>query len=472
MSNIKFIYFVFAYLSVLVGLSIYLGKKEVKTSDDFLTANRSLSLPILIGTLLATWVGGGTVTGSANFIYTRGPIAGIMHILGPPVGILILYFLSSKIRSIEGYTVPEILEIRYGSTARTISAICIIIAYVGIASNQFKGCGYIISLATGIDANVATLLSAIVITFLAVSGGMYAIAYSDFVSALLMVAGFSIAIPFAIHYVGGFSNMVAQLPDVKTTITGGLTWPQMLGFILPGFFLILGDQNMYQRFGSAKDAETAKKSNVGFFVSELLVCALTILLVTVGIVLVPNLEQADTVVFVMAMEHLPFFIGGIVIATSVAFMITTGDSFLLSASTNVTEDIWVRFSKKKITDQEKLKFTRMTIIVLSVVAYIFGMYFPSILKMQAYAYTMYGAAITPALLAALTWKRANKYGGLASIIVGGGMTIIWDVVLKQPMDLNSSFISVPAAIIALIVVSLLTPEPEKETLVRVFGENN
>lgn len=91
-------------------------------------------------------------------------------------------------------------------------------------------------------------------------------------------------------------------------------------------------------------------------------------------------------------------------------MITTGDSFLLSASTNVTEDIWVRFSKKKITDQEKLKFTRMT--------------------------------------------------------------IIWDVVLKQPMDLNSSFISVPAAIIALIVVSLLTPEPEKETLVRVFGENN
>lgn len=359
MSNIKFIYFVFAYLAILVGLSIYLGKKEVKTSDDFLTANRSLSL-----------------------------------------------------------------------------------------------------------------LSAIVITFLAVSGGMYAIAYSDFVSALLMVIGFMIAIPFAINYVGGFNSMIAQLPAEKTTVTGGLTWPQMLGYILPGFFLILGDQNMYQRFGSAKDAETARKSNIGFFVSEIVVCVLTILLVTVGIVLVPNLEQADTVVFVMAMEHLPFIIGGIVIATSVAFMITTGDSFLLSASTNVIEDIWMRFSDKEITDKEKLKYTRRTIIILSIVAYIFGKYFPSILKMQAYAYTMYGAAITPALLGALTWKRANKYGGLASIIVGGGMTILWDVLLKQPMDLNSSFISVPAAIIALIVVSLLTPEPDEETLVRVFGENN
>jgi SSS family solute:Na+ symporter len=368
--------------------------------------------------------------------------------------------------------VPEILEIRYGSTARTISAICIIIAYVGIASNQFKGCGYIISLATGIDINGATLLSAIVITFLSASGGMYAIAYSDFVSALLMVIGFMIAIPFAVHSVGGFNSMIAQLPAEKATITGGLTWPQMLGYILPSFFLILGDQNMYQRFGSAKDAETAKKSNIGFFISEVLVCVLTILLVTVGIVLVPNLEQADTIVFVMAMEYLPFVIGGIVIATSVAFMITTGDSFLLSASTNVIEDIWARFSKKDATDQKELKYTRWTIAILAAVAYIFGMYFPSILKMQNYAYTMYGAAITPALLAALTWKRANKYGGLASIIVGGGMTILWDVVLKQPMDLNSSFISVPAAIITLVVVSLLTPEPKKETLIRIFGENN
>ncbi len=472
MSNIKFIYFVVAYLLGLVLLSIYLGKKQVETSDDFLTAGRSLPLPILIGTLLATWVGGGTVTGGANFIYTRGPVAGILYSLGPPLGILVLYFIAPRIRSIEGYTVPEILEVRYGPVARTISAICIIIAYVGIASNQFKGCGHIISLATGLDVNIATFLSAVVITILTVSGGMYAIAYSDFASALLMVIGFLIAIPFAIKYIGGFNSMVSQLPAVKTTATGGLTWPQMLGFIFPSFFLILGDQNMYQRFGSAKDEETARKSNIGFFISEVLVCVLTVLLVTVGIVLLPELENADTVVFVMAMEHLPFVIGGIVIATSVAFMITTGDSFLLSSATNVTEDIWARYFKKDATDQEKLKFTRRIIVVLSIIAYVFGMYFPSILKMQAYAYTMYGAAITPALLGALTWKRANKYGGIASIIAGGGMTLIWDVVLKQPMDLNSSFVSVPIAIIVLIVVSLLTPKPEAETLERVFGESN
>ena len=229
-----------------------------------------------------------------------------------------------------------------------------------------------------------------VITFLAISGGMYAIAYSDFISALLMVGGFLVAIPFVLSQVGGLASIPAQLPAAKTTVTGGLTWIQMLGFILPGFFLIMGDQNMYQRFGSAKDAKTAKSSNVGFFLAEVLVLTLTLILVTAGAILIPNLEAPDTIVFVMSMEVLPFILGGIVLATSVSFMITTGDSFLLSAATNMTHDIWMKFFKKDSTDKKQLKFTRIIIVVLSVVAYIFGMYFPSLLKMQMYAYTMYG----------------------------------------------------------------------------------
>ena len=243
----------------------------------------------------------------------------------------------------------------------------------------------------------------------------------------------------------------------------------MLGFILPGFFLIMGDQNMYQRFGSAKDAKTAKSSNVGFFLAEVLVLVLTLILVTAGAVLIPNLEAPDTIVFVMSMEILPFILGGIVLATSVSFMITTGDSFLLSAATNMTHDIWMKFFKKDSTDKEQLKFTRIIIVVLSVIAYIFGMYFPSLLKMQMYAYTMYGAAITPALLGALLWKRATKYGGLFAIITGGATTLLWDVVLKSPMGINSSIVAVPAATIVLIIVSLMTPKPDQKIIDEVFG---
>lgn len=471
MNHVGYLVFVGVYILALVIVGAVLGKKQIKNSDDFVVAGRKLPFLVLVGTLLATWVGGGTVTGSANFIYSRGPLAAILYFIGPPLGILILYFIAGRIRSLSKYTVPQILEIRYGSVARTISAICIVLAYVGIVSYQFKGGAYIINLTTGLDLNVATIITAVLITFLAVSGGMVTVAYSDFISALLMVGGFIIAIPFILIKTGGWNSLFSQIPATKMTWTGGLTPVQLLGYILPGFFLILGDQNMFQRFSAAKDAKTAKKSNVGFFVGELVVIVLVLIFTSAAIVLFPNLARPDTAVFQVSMNSLPFVVGGLILASAVAFMITTGDSFLLSSATNITYDIWIRFFKEDASDDEKLKFTRMTIVVLSVIAFVMGTFFPSILKMQMYSYTMYGAAITPALLCALLWKRANKYGGICSIISGGAITLIWEIVLKRPWGLNSSLISVPAAFIILIIVSLLTAKPDPKVIEDIFANN-
>ena len=103
-----------------------------------------------------------------------------------------------------------------------------------------------------------------------------------------------------------------------------------------------------------------------------------------------------------------------------------------------------------------MKFTKITIILLGIIAFVIGKYFPSILAMQMYSDTMYGAAITPAFLAAILWKRATKFGGLFSIITGGGMTLIWELVLNRPMGWNSILVTAPSAIFVLIFVSLLT----------------
>lgn len=467
MGNGGHLIFVILYLLALVAGGYFLGKKEIKTSDDFVVAGRKLPLIVLVGTLLATWVGGGTVTGSANFIYTRGPFAGILYFIGAPVGIIILYFLAKKVRTMAKYTIPEIIEMRYGSFARTISALCIILAYVGIVSYQFRGGGYVLNLTTGMDLQLATIISAIVIIFLAVSGGMVTIAYSDFLSALLIVVGMGLGIPFILAKAGGWNNLFAQIPADKMTWTGGLTTVQLLGYLFPLIFLILGDQNMYQRFSSAKDAETASKSNIGFFIGEIIVIFLSVVFASAAIVFFPGIKP-DTAILQVAMGGVPFIIGGIILAAAVAFMVTTGDSFLLSASTNITYDLWIRFYKPEATEEEKLKFTRYTIVILGVIAYIMGAYFPSILAMQMYSYTMYGAAITPALLGAILWKRATKYGGLWSIIVGGSVTLIWEIVLKRPMGWNSILVSAPLAIITLIVVSLLTPKQDSEILDKVF----
>lgn len=110
---------------------------------------------ILIGTLLASWCGGGGITGSASVVYLYGPVVGTLHFAGAPIGMLLLYFISSKVRSSTKITVPEVFAARYGDGASIIAVICIMLAYVGLCATQIKAAGNIISLITGMDANLA-----------------------------------------------------------------------------------------------------------------------------------------------------------------------------------------------------------------------------------------------------------------------------------------------------------------------------
>ena len=89
---------VLVYLLFMVGISVYMSMKKVKSSDDFAVAGRKLPMIILIGTLLATWCGGGGITGTAGLIYSNGPLFGILVMSGAPLGMIVLYFIAGAVR--------------------------------------------------------------------------------------------------------------------------------------------------------------------------------------------------------------------------------------------------------------------------------------------------------------------------------------------------------------------------------------
>ena len=106
---------------------------------------------------------------------------------------------------------------------------------------------------------------------------------------------------------------------------------------------------------------------------------------------------------------------------------------------------------------------RAAVLGVAVLAYVMVQFFPSVLALQMYAYTMYGATITPVVLAALFWRRATAVGALAAMLVGGVATIAWEV-SGRAAEVNSVIISLPLAIIALLVGSLLTRPRADESL--------
>lgn len=156
---------------------------------------------------------------------------------------------------------------------------------------------------------------------------------------------------------------------------------------------------------------------------------------------------------------LPVIIGGIVLSAAAAFTITTGDSYLLSAAANFCVDIYAKF-KPNATEKDELRATRWFILIAGVFAYVILTFFPSILAIQYWSYTIYGAGITPAVIGALTWKKATKAGGIASMVVGCGISLIWEA-MGMPLGLQTIFVAFPAAVIVLIVASLATQPKAK-----------
>ena len=94
---------------------------RARTGDDFLVAGRSLPAHVLVFTLLSTWIGSGSLFAGAGLGYRVG-FPALWQSAGAWVGIALIFFLAPRVRRLAQYTVPDILELRYGRTGAACSA--------------------------------------------------------------------------------------------------------------------------------------------------------------------------------------------------------------------------------------------------------------------------------------------------------------------------------------------------------------
>lgn len=398
----------YVLLMVLIG-AWFSRSKMVASGDDFMLAGRSLPTPVLAGTLLATFVGSGSIIGGANFVYTYGPLAGIFFFSGTIVGILCLYFMATKVRRQSHHTIPEMLEERFGRPVRILATVIILVAFIGITAYQFTGAGYILSIITPLSTAQGAILATILITFLALGGGLKSVAWTDFVSVVVIVLALvtTLFIVF-LNDVGGIGSYVNRLDPAMTTITGSLTPLQLLGYFLPLFLLILGDQNMHQRLAAGRDEKTARSATIVFFFGAIVILGTIILLASASSILNPGVEPDLAVLSLAGSDFTPLGIGGLLLAGAFALIVTTGSSYLLTCSGNIVYDLAFQRRSAKPDAHKALKLGRWAVLAVAILAYVMGQYFPSVLALQMYAYTMYGVAITPVVLAAVSGSVQHR----------------------------------------------------------------
>ena len=466
---------VIVYMSILVLVGAWRSRR-VKTGDDFLVAGRTLPARVLVFTLLATWVGSGSLFGGAGLGYRSG-FSALWQSAGAWVGIALVYFIAPRVRRIAQYTVPDILELRYGPVARVLGTITTVLAYATIAAYQFRGGGRLLALVADVDPGTGSLITAVFCILFTSLAGMLSIAYLDVGNGIVITIAVVLGLAFLVDDHGGLSMAMESLRPEQLTLFGELGPQAAVALFLPTMFLLLGEANMYQKFFSARDERAARLAGVGWIVGTIVVETLIDSLGIFGSLSVSGLSpgESEEIVVRVATDVLPPFLGLLLVCGAAAIVVSTANSFLLTPATNLIRDVYQRFINPGVTDAQMVVYTRLIVVVIGGLGYIAGDFFPTILAMALWAYTMYGAGITPALLGALLWKRATRQGGVASIAVGMVTTLGWEMVgLVRAVDGDPEYLfgwqtAYPALALSigtLIVVSLLT-SPPKESEVRL-----
>jgi len=199
------------YLMILIVVGA-IRSRNVNDQADFMVAGRKLGPFVLVGTLLATWVGTGSIFGNAERTYEIG-IIGLILPLGGIAGIIVLYYLAGRVRKFKQFTVQDILETRYNKWARIFGTITVVAAYTTIVSYQYRAGGAVINIINpNIDASTGVIISAVFVIIYTALAGMYSVAYTDLVNGILIVIGIFLAVPFLASEVGGIEGMRQALP--------------------------------------------------------------------------------------------------------------------------------------------------------------------------------------------------------------------------------------------------------------------
>lgn len=462
---------IIAYLLLLAGIAVWKAG-DVRNHSDFAVAGRSLSPWMMVCTMLAVWIGTGSIVGNAEQTYESGMAAMLLPI-GTLAGMILLSLIATRVRSIEASTVPEIIERRFGPVARGLAMISLVIAYMVIVSYQFNAGGAVLEVIVGkslLTARHATMIAAAFIISYAALAGLMSLAWMDLVTGSIIMLTMVVAFPIYWFKAGGWAGIEAGfLADGRTShieMLGVYSPIQLVNYILPVFLLVLGDANQYQRIFASRSEKGARSAVTTMIFVAFAIELLIIACAWVASSMTPDPENGKYILIYAARHYLALPLGCVFMVTVVAIIISTANSFLHVPATSVVNDLYLPYIRPDATQKHLVRVSRLLVVVFGVIAYVVSLLFSEstgFFRKALYAFTIYGACITPSLVAALLWKRATRQGAIASIVCGAVVTLLWnelDVVRDSlPAGLSEVDAVLPAitlSVTMLIVVSLLT----------------
>ena len=495
-SQIGILISIIVYMGAMLVIGFYFSKKS-NTTHDFYLGGRKLGPFVTAMSAEASDMSSYLLMGLPGLAYLTGVCDTFWTIAGLALGTYVNWLIVAKrlrkytVICNNSITIPDFFANRYRDkkVLKCVSAMIIIIFFVPYTASGFAACGKLFNSLFGINYMTAMIISAIVIIAYTSLGGFLAASTTDFIQSIIMTVALAIVVFYGIDSVGGMDQVIANAKDLPGYFSfnssynaatnsanqyGIITIISTLAWGL-GYF---GMPHILLRFMAIDDPENVKLSRriastwvVISMAAAILIGIIGFSMSTEGILGAYGSFDSETIIVQISTvisKHGFIFaiVAGIILAGILASTMSTSDSQLLAASSSVTENMLDGVLGIKLSEKKKVIVARATVIVISIIA-IFLASNPksNVFQIVSFAWAGFGGAFGPLTLFALFWKRSNKYGAIAGMLSGGIMIFLWKYVVRPLGGALDIYELLPAFIIAcifIVVVSLLTPAPEKE----------
>lgn len=423
------------YSVFLMALGLFISRR-VKNSSDFLVAGRSLGPGRLFATFLAANIGAGSTVGATGLGYRFG-MSAWWWVGSASIGTFVLsQFLGPKLWRVAKEhhlaTLQDFLESRYNKTVKAIISVLFWCGSLAILAAQLIAIAWILNTVAGIPKWGGCLIGGIVAIVYCTAGGLISSSFVNMFELGVTMSGLLLAIPFAIHALGGWGHMHELVLAQKATATATASMFNMVGagskqvmawvaILVPSFMISPG---LVQKLYGARDVKTVRLG-VGInslgqavfaFVPPILgLCAFAAL---------PHLANPELALPAAMKFLLPRWLGVWTLASIFSAELSATDAILFMLSTSLAVDLYKTFLNPKVSQQQLLVVSRLTSACAGVAGILLAIVLPSIIAAISIFYGLIAVSLFVPVIAGLYSKRVLSSAAVASILSAIAATVI------------------------------------------------
>ncbi|MFC4403395.1 sodium/pantothenate symporter [Gracilibacillus xinjiangensis] len=435
--------------------------------QDYYLGGRSLGGFVLAMTMTATYGSASSFIGGPGVAYNEGLGWVLLSVTQVATGYFTLMILGKKFaivtKQYNAVTMVDFLKERYQSKAVVIlSSISIVIFLFSAMAAQWIGGGRLIESLTGLSYNSALFIFVLTVLIYVTFGGFRAVTLTDAIQGSIMFIG-TLVLLIAVIIAGGgvpaiISELQAENPNLITPFgaDGTLTPAYVSSYwILVGVGVVALPQIAVR----AMSYKNTKSYHLALSIGTIVVGVIMLNMHVIGAfarAILPGIEVGDKVMPEIALDVLPAWVAGIVLAAPLAAIMSTVDSLLLLVSSTIVKDIYINYMNPEATKKKVQKISMSVTAVLGIIVFLIAVNPPDlIIWLNLFAIGGLEAAFIWPIVLGLYWEKGNRFGALASMIVGILSYILLYNFYPRPFGMHVVVTAIILSLLAYIAGSLV-----------------